>query len=422
MKIEKWTIGLAAAGLVTLSPALLAQTSMGPQLVPMQTALTATTISGYVDTSAVWNPGTGNANPAPYAFNYGKQDGFNLDAVDVKIAKAEDETPWSAGYVAELSYGPDAQAIDGGAYPIRQAYVELRMPIGNGLDWQLGRWDGLLGYESSDSMKNPNYTRSYGKTFEPTEHTGLLASYRFCDAFSLQAGVADTVTTTANGVNDRVTTFGTTPIESKKAFVSLATLTAPDSWGSFKGSTLVGGFDDGQGAATHNREEVYVGTTINTPVTGLTFGASWDAIFHNDIPAYNSGTDTDMGYFQAIAGYVSYKVTEKLTVNGRVEYADGPSLGALADNINGVAFYEEEGDPYVPNPLNKVLAVTGTLQYDLWANVISRLEIRWDHSMNGADAFGGVGSPGENYATGAATGLPDKKNEVMVAANVIYKF
>jgi hypothetical protein len=157
MKIEKWTIGLAAAGLVTLSPALLAQTSPGPQLVPMQTALTATTISGYVDTSAVWNPGTGNANPAPYAFNHGKQDGFNLNAVDVKIAKAEDETQWSAGYVAELSYGPDAQAIDGGAYPIRQAFVQLRVPVGNGIDWQLGRWDSLLGYESSDSMKNPNY-------------------------------------------------------------------------------------------------------------------------------------------------------------------------------------------------------------------------------------------------------------------------
>src|SRR5580698_3218871 len=153
MKIDKWTLGLAAVGLVTLSPALVAQTTNAapPQIIPLQTALSATTISGYVDTSAVWNPGTGNANPAPYAFNHGKQDGFNLNAVDVKIAKVEDESPWSAGYVAELSYGPDAQAIDGGAYPIRQAFVQLRVPVGNGLDWQLGRWDSLLGYESSDS-------------------------------------------------------------------------------------------------------------------------------------------------------------------------------------------------------------------------------------------------------------------------------
>src|SRR5665213_1597515 len=121
MKIEKWTVGLAAAGLVTLSPALLAQTPAGPQLVPMQTALTATTISGFVDTSAVWNPGTGNANPAPYAFNAGRQDGFNVDDIDIKLAKPFDAGKWSAGYVAELNYGPESFGIDGGAAPIRQA-------------------------------------------------------------------------------------------------------------------------------------------------------------------------------------------------------------------------------------------------------------------------------------------------------------
>jgi hypothetical protein len=417
MKIEKWTVGLAAVGLVTLSPALLAQTPAAPQLVPLQTALSATTISGYVDTSAVWNPGTGNANPAPYAFNAGKQDGFNLDALDVKIAKAEDESPWAAGYVLELSYGPDAEAIDGGAYPIRQGYVEMRMPIGNGLDWQLGRWDNLLGYESSDAYKDPNWSRSYGYTAEPTEHTGLLASYKFCDAVSLQAGVADMVTT--GGLNQRAT--GGLPIESKKAFVSLLTLTAPDSWGSFKGSTLAAGFDDGQGAASHNREELYVGATINTPIKDLTFGASWDAIFHNDAPEYLvSYQDTDQGYFQAFAGYASYKLTEKLTLNGRVEYAEGPTLGAWANNINGVPYsYTDESYGYMPNRLDKVFAVTGTLQYDLWANVISRLEVRWDHAANGADAFGGTSATSEGDVL---AGLPTKKNEIMVAANVIYKF
>ncbi len=425
MKIEKWTVGLAAAGLVSLSPTLVAQTpTPPPQVIPLQTALSATTISGYVDTSAVWNPGTGNANPAPYAFNAGKQDGFNVDAVDVKISRAEDESPWAAGYVAELSYGPDAEAIDGGAYPIRQAYVEMRMPLGNGLDWQLGRWDNLLGYESSDAMKDPNWTRSYGYTAEPTEHTGLLATYKFCDAFTLQAGVADTVTT--SGINDR--SEGGTAIESKKALVSLATLTAPDSWGAFKGSTLAAGFDDGAGAPSHNREELYVGTTINTPIKDLTFGASWDAIFHNDAFSENFATETfgdmDQGYFTAYAGYVSYKVTEKLTINGRAEYASGPTLGAWADGFNGIAAgdFGETGFVRFPSRLDKVFALTGTVQYDLWANVISRLEIRWDHAANGADAFGGTGAPGESDITGAPIGLANKKNEVMVAANVIYKF
>src|ERR1039458_6697347 len=109
MKINKWTIGLAAVGLVSFAPALLAQTA-AQQQTPLLTSLSATTISGYVDTSAVWAPGTGNANVAPYAFNsQSKQNGFNLDAVDIKLFKALEEGKWSAGYVAELSYGPAAE-------------------------------------------------------------------------------------------------------------------------------------------------------------------------------------------------------------------------------------------------------------------------------------------------------------------------
>ena len=403
MKIEKWTLGLAAAGLVTFSPGLVAQTAA--PLVPVQTALSATTISGYVDTSAVWNPGTGNANPAPYALNAGKQDGFNLDSVDVKIEKGLDDAQWSAGYTLELSYGPDAKAIDGGAYPIRQGFINLRTPVGNGIDWQIGRWDSLLGYESSDSYKNANFSHSYGKTFEPTENTGLLVSYRVNDSINLQAGVANTVTTTGFSVNDRETSFGVAPIESKKAFLSLLTLTAPDSWGSFKGSSLYLGWDHGQGATTHDRSEIYVGTTIFTPVKALTLSATYDSIFHNDVGG------VDESYFQAWAGYATYKITDKLSLSGRVEYADGVSLGAAADAIDGVPVVGGVG---VPNSLDKVFDATGTLTYDLWANVITRLELRWDHSCNGSDTFGGNGTLGSV--------LPDKKNEVTLAANVIYKF
>jgi Putative beta-barrel porin-2, OmpL-like. bbp2 len=407
MKIEKWKSGLAALGLAALAPALSAQTTnapapapapTAPALVPIQTALSATTISGYVDTSAVWNPGTGNANPAPYAFNAGKQDGFNVDAVDIKIAKAEDDTAWAAGYVAELSYGPDAHAIDGGAYPIRQAYVEFKVPVGNGIDFELGRWDNLLGYESSDSYKNPNFTRSYGYSFEPTEHTGLLATYKVNDSVQVQLGAADTLNTEGATINSR--SDGSPIVESKKAVVSLLTLTAPTNWGAFSGSTLSAGFDHGQGTYGHDETEWYFGATLNTPVKGLTGGASFDLIDHMDLltPA-----TADSGYFYALAGYVSYAATDKLTLNARAEWADGEALSALALANNGG-----------PSPLDKVIALTGTVQYNLWANVISRLEIRWDHSASGADAFGGIGPLG--------TVPPDKKNEVLIAANMIYKF
>jgi hypothetical protein len=375
--------------------------------------LSATTISGYVDTSAVWNPGTGTANTAPYAFNAGKQNGFNLDAVDIKLSKPIEEGKWSAGYVAELSYGPDAQAIDAGAYPIRQAYVDLGVPIGNGLELKLGRWDNLLGYETSDAMNDPNWTRSYAYTFEPTEHTGLLASYKFADWINMQVGAADELST-IGGINARY--------ESRRAFVSLLTLTAPDSWGFLKGSALYAGLDYGPGAGD-DTTEWYVGTTLNTPVTGLTLGASWDNI--SDVGLVAPGTPAtvvvngagvpvfvpataaftgDAGSFDSVTGYISYKITDKATISGRAEYANGSALSAAEAIQNGL--------PFGTGTLNKVIAFTGTFEYDLWANVMSRLEVRWDHNAGGGGpAFGGE-----------TPGVPTKNNELLIAANVIYKF
>src|SRR5438876_12295091 len=111
MKRNGWTIALAAAGLVS-TPGLL-QAEEKPSMV--ETALSSTTLSGYVDTSAHWNPGTGNANPAPYAFNAGKQDGFNVNSVVLEIQKPLDESQWPAGYTAMLMFVPDAPGVTGAA-------------------------------------------------------------------------------------------------------------------------------------------------------------------------------------------------------------------------------------------------------------------------------------------------------------------
>ena len=54
------------------------------------------------------------------------------------------------------------------------------------------------------------------------------------------------------------------------------------------------------------------------------------------------------------------------------------------------------------------LALTATLQYNLWKNVLSRLEFRWDHQAGDGEMLG--------YGRG------DKRNSVLVAANLIYNF
>src|SRR6185503_999883 len=109
MRVNKWTLGLAACGLVSLPALIQAEEKMSS----VQTALSSTTISGYVNTSAHWDLGTGNGNVPGYAYNAGKQDGFNLDVVKVSIERPLDESQWSAGYKADLLFGPDANGIVG---------------------------------------------------------------------------------------------------------------------------------------------------------------------------------------------------------------------------------------------------------------------------------------------------------------------
>src|SRR6478609_11396626 len=143
MKFNKWTLGLAATGVVSLASAVKAEEKASS----VMTALTSTTLSGYVDTSAQWNIGTGNERLPVYKFGGpSKADGFNLDVVQIRIEKPLDETEWAAGYRVDLWAGPDAnvlgtQSIFGsnshastGDFAIRQAYVALRLPVCNGID------------------------------------------------------------------------------------------------------------------------------------------------------------------------------------------------------------------------------------------------------------------------------------------------
>src|SRR5215831_13249275 len=168
MKFNKWTVGLAAIGVVSLASAARADEKMSS----VQTALSNTTLSGYVDTAAIWRPGTdarttaaapGFSGPNIPAQAFSKNDGFYLNAVDLALDHPEDESPWAAGYHAEVMFGPDAvpgtigfgtggtgaAAVGTSAGSIRQAYVTLRTPVGNGLDWKVGVWDTIVGYESN---------------------------------------------------------------------------------------------------------------------------------------------------------------------------------------------------------------------------------------------------------------------------------
>ncbi|HXJ58511.1 MAG TPA: outer membrane beta-barrel protein [Verrucomicrobiae bacterium] len=395
MKVSKWTLGLVALGLVSPAPGH-AEEKMNQ----LWTALSSTTLSGYVNTSINWNTGTGNERVPNYVYNDpSKQDGFNLNVVDLTIEKALDEAQWAAGYKVQLWFGPDATTFgstldsggDSSPVAIKQAYVGLRTPIGNGLDFKLGVFDGLLGYESHDAGRNPNYTRAYGLALTPHTHTGLEMSYQFSPLVSASAAIANTVGPVINAKAHQ----STTPrAESYKAYTAAMALTAPEDWGFLSGSTLYSGFLSGNNENTDwNQVTYYAGITLNTPVKAIKVGSSY---------AYLGTTSSGAGadnYANALAGYVSFQASEKLSLHGRAEYVwtDTDLFGTVP--VGGNA-----------GGNNEIFALTGTIQYDLWKNVISRLEIRWDHLAGDGDMVG--------YGSGTS----NKRNGVLIAANVIYQF
>ena len=391
MKINQWTLGLAAVGVVSLASAVNAEEA---KMNAVQTALSSTTISGYVDTSVEWT--LGNKSPAGLAvqssipFRSGKEDGFNLNVVKLTIENAMDESEWASGYKADLLFGPDANGLATGSptsgdfgfensdFAIKQAYIALRTPVGNGIDWKMGVFDTIIGYETFEAGNNPNFTRSWGYAVEPTQHTGLLGTYRINDNIAFAAGMANTLS--AN-INDRAPLDANGGGRWRKTVMASIAVTAPNDTGFLSGSSFYGGVVCGvnnvgssYGSGTADQSNWYLGATLNTPVTGLKAGFAFDYV--NDL---GGSQDTDAW----VAGlYASFQATEKLSLHGRGEFGN---IKITGDN-------------------DKVLAgITATAQYDLWANVISRLELRWDQNY-------------EEDATGSdITGLG-------VYANVIYKF
>ena len=408
MKFNKWTLGLAAVGVVSLTSAVQADESKISQL---DTALSNTTISGYVDVAAQFNPGNGGASSAGPNYNFGAADNsFNLNVVDIAIDKPMDESPWASGYHVELWFGPDAAALgtsqaignrtgtgnntgynafDSAA--IRQAYITLRTPVGNCIDWKLGIWDTIIGYEGTTSGSNPNYSRSFGYNMEPTTHTGIQGTYKINDVISVTAGVADT-SYAGDGSYSAVPNNGLY----QPTIMGLVTLTAPDNFGWAKGATLAAGvintsgnlddIDTGKGSGATSW---YAGVTLPTPVAALKFGAAFDYLNARDI----RGNEWDL------ALYGTYQFNDKTSFNMRAEHMD--VLGSFDDAL-GSSDYDE---------------ITATLQYNLWANVLTRLEVRWDHAESGDPYV----SHGSNAVDEEPAGTPNS-NAFLLAAQAIYTF
>ncbi len=304
-----------------------------------------------------------------------------------------DEGSWSSGYHIQALLGPGAAKRGTGLFggtaattdiAFNEAYIALRVPVGNGIDLKVGQFGTYNGYEAYDTYKNPNWSRSYGFFMESSAHTGISASYKVNDIISVMAGVGNIASPAGSSVN------GLSSVESSKGYLGMVTLTAPESFGFLKGATLTGGYTGGSAAGFNSPrvDQFYAGTSIPLPVTGLALGLAYD---------YTADQFAAGSYANATAVYLTYAL-DKWTFANRVDYTSATAGYFYATAPGGTT--------------QQFVSETFTVGYALWKNVITRAEFRWDHTLAAGRPFGGT----------VAAPAPNEKNAISLALNVIYQF
>lgn len=408
MKLNKWTIALAATGVVSLG------TVHADEAYPVGSILSGTTLGGFVDTSAIWNFGSGAAQANRFANTaHDRQDGFNLNVVKLELEKPLDESSWAAGYRVDMMFGPDAQVMPGrlgsSDIALQQAYVALHAPVGpNGIDIKVGQFNPTIGYEMTDSYANPNFSRSFGfQSIQPLGHLGVLATYQVNDILGFNVGVANSQFGNSSGydaagrstINSRYAWDG--GAETWKTYMAGVVLQAPEEAGWLAGSSLYAGVVKGfAGGPDNDPVNVYVGGTMATPWEAITIGGAWNGLLNANGAALASGPSNlpmggPGGYANAYAAYFNVAFTESLSFHGRAEYAHS-NIGIFTGTTGSPNATADE----------QIFGYTATVDYRLWANVLSRVEFRWDRDLNGNGIFGANG----------------QKNDFSLLLNMVYRF
>ena len=363
MKMNKWTVGLAAAGVVSLSSVAQAQEAAANAV---QTKLATTSLSGYISTSYNWVTGDNTGAERGWALSEAENDGFGLDVVSLSLGSPMGSGEWATGYNVQLWLG-EHDLANGDLEQIKNAYVELRVPVGSGLDLQVGQFDTIIGYEGIDFNTNPFYSHSWGFALEPTLHTGVKGTYQVADEMSVSALIANKLGEGGLDVN-------TAGDQGDKTYGLAATIGAPDSFGSLADAELTVGYIKGNDNNADAVQNFYVGASIPTPIENLSAGIAWDV--------RKAGTAGQSD--SALGLYLAYKVNDQLTTNLRIERVDdGPS-----------------GD----GPGSDAWDFTLGANYALWDGVITRAE--WRTTIL------------DTYTAGSE---PDQKTNSLML-NMIYEF
>ncbi|MDR2462901.1 MAG: porin [Verrucomicrobiales bacterium] len=316
-------------------------------------------LSGYVDVGYVYNfiGSGGYAVARGYNASDSHSGGdFSVNAVKLTLEKSlTEKNEWQAGFRVDTFIGKDWAEFTPGAGSdastlfLQQAYVEFRVPVGNGLDVQFGKISSILGFEADERPANLNITQGLNATIDPGSSPGVLATYHATDSVSLLLGVNNGGGLDSNpGLDTSSDGYGFTGGVSFHRDNFETQLTGSvEPWGN----------------------EAY--TNDNVSVYGVNWWTTWAPKFADDklLLALNTSywhtqnldpSLTDFpGSFATAALYAKYQFTDLFSLAGRGEYV----------NVS------EEGTSHF-------WSFTLTAGFNVVENLLLRAEYRYDTGSN----------------------------------------
>jgi hypothetical protein len=331
-----------------------------------------------------------------------QHDEFYLNQIDVTVARsltADDNAvsgysdKVNVGFKMEWIYGQDARLIHSNGlfdhyvddearneeFDLNQAYVEVGVPVGNGLLFTAGKFVTPIGYELINPTLNPLYSHSYLFGFAiPFTHTGVLAKYSFDENFSLTGGVV-------RGWEQSLEDNNQDP----SYLVSAAYNWAPGSGGE-PINFIVTGITGPEQTDDVDSWRTLIDVIVSTKVSDqLTLGLNGDWGYEEEAELTDEGVATGkQAQWYGVAAYAKYDVSDMFAINARGEWFNDK------DNSRGLGTNVYEATVGV--------TIKPFANHEIGSNLVFRPEIRYDYAQEGI--FDG------------------QNDQITVAADVIFTF
>ncbi len=382
----------------------------------VETSQKGIVLSGYVDAGYTYNFNSGNNTIAQRQNTDGavaaqQQGDFNLNAFKLALEKPlSDKNELTAGFRADLMVGEDAAAFGGGtnndglsSIYMHQAFVQFRAPVGNGIDFKVGKFGTPAGYEVVERPANLN--TSYGllwQNIQPLSHTGILANYNLNDQVGFELGVANSDWNHADGVsvrngngNSNVALIGSVNVKSKGGNANIKNTIIASTRGGRNQVTATTGTVAREGASV--LWDMWGNWAPKFANDKLLLGFNTDLGFNDGYSANASTVNTRQNEnFFGAALYAKYQFTKVFSLAGRAEYlhnTDGAKFGNTT-TLTSTDLY----------------AYTATAGFNIWENMLLKAEYRADFG----DDTQGNGSNNPTTTTDAVAHL--------VSVQVVYSF